>query len=132
LLLVSVTLNNIIQRNFQEEYQERKTEMDAITLAGNDILPLFVMDTVLPMQHVPLNIFEPRYRLMVPLSFSPCWFLTGEMSFAVLISTDVRKICCHIGQMEGFGPGLDVIAVSKICWICRCGVSWRETAAWAW
>jgi hypothetical protein len=63
--LVSVTLNNIIQRNFQEEYQERKTEMDAITLAGNDILPLFVMDTVLPMQHVPLNIFEPRYRLMV-------------------------------------------------------------------
>ncbi len=89
--------------------------MDAITLAGNDILPLFVMDTVLPMQHVPLNIFEPRYRLMVPLSFSPCWFLTGEMSFAVLISTDVRKICCHIGQMEGFGPGLAVIAVSKIC-----------------
>jgi hypothetical protein len=65
LLLVSVTLNNIIQRNFQEEYQERKTEMDAITLAGNDILPLFVMDTVLPMQHVALNIFEPRYRLMV-------------------------------------------------------------------
>ncbi|CAK9219340.1 unnamed protein product [Sphagnum jensenii] len=62
---ISVTLNNIIQRNFQEEYQERKTEMDAITLAGNDILPLFVMDTVLPMQHVALNIFEPRYRLMV-------------------------------------------------------------------
>ena len=41
--------------------------MDAITRADGETLPLFVMDVVLPMQHMILNIFEPRYRLMVCL-----------------------------------------------------------------
>jgi hypothetical protein len=63
--LFSVTLNNLIQRNFPEEYEERKAEMGAVTQAGGETLPLFVMDVVLPMQHMILNIFEPRYRLMV-------------------------------------------------------------------
>ncbi|KAG0559705.1 hypothetical protein KC19_10G124700 [Ceratodon purpureus] len=63
---VSVTLNNLIQRNFPEEYEERKAETDAaVTQAGGESLPLFVMDVVLPMQHMILNIFEPRYRLMI-------------------------------------------------------------------
>ncbi|KAL2636396.1 hypothetical protein R1flu_007875 [Riccia fluitans] len=62
---VSVTLNNLIQRSFPEEYKERKAEMDAVSLAGEEILPLFVMDIVLPSQRMALNIFEPRYRLMV-------------------------------------------------------------------
>lgn len=63
--LRSVTLNNLIQRNFPEEFEERKAEMEAVTLAGEEMLPLFVMDVVLPLQHMTLNIFEPRYRLMV-------------------------------------------------------------------
>ncbi|KAJ7558039.1 hypothetical protein O6H91_04G023100 [Diphasiastrum complanatum] len=62
---LSVTLNNVIQRSFPEEYAERKAESDAITLAENEILPLFVMDFVLPHEKMGLNIFEPRYRLMV-------------------------------------------------------------------
>ncbi|KAL3677592.1 hypothetical protein R1sor_027540 [Riccia sorocarpa] len=62
---VSVTLNNLIQRNFPEEYKERKVEMDAVSLGGEEILPLFVMDILLPAQRTALNIFEPRYRLMV-------------------------------------------------------------------
>uniref|UniRef100_A0A7I4AXZ7 Uncharacterized protein n=1 Tax=Physcomitrium patens TaxID=3218 RepID=A0A7I4AXZ7_PHYPA len=62
---VSVTLNNLIQRNFPEEFAERKAEMDAVSLAGGETLPLFVMDVVLPMQQLMLNIFEPRYRLMI-------------------------------------------------------------------
>ncbi|XP_024524849.1 LON peptidase N-terminal domain and RING finger protein 1-like isoform X1 [Selaginella moellendorffii] len=62
---VSVTLNNVIQRNFAEEYQDRKAEVDGMTLAGNEILPLFVMDFVVPFEKMCLNIFEPRYRLMV-------------------------------------------------------------------
>ncbi|KAF8399530.1 hypothetical protein HHK36_015397 [Tetracentron sinense] len=62
---ISVTLNNIIQKNFPEEYAERKSEHDSLTNLGVDLMPLFVMDVVLPCQKMQLNIFEPRYRLMV-------------------------------------------------------------------
>ncbi|XXG44408.1 hypothetical protein AAC387_Pa01g4223 [Persea americana] len=62
---ISVTLNNIIQKNFPEEYAERKSEHDSLINLGVDLMPLFVMDVVLPCQKLSLNIFEPRYRLMV-------------------------------------------------------------------
>ncbi|KAM7471436.1 hypothetical protein LguiA_009619 [Lonicera macranthoides] len=62
---ISVTLNSIIQKNFPEEYAERKSEHDSLTNLGVDFLPLFVMDVVLPCQKFHLNIFEARYRLMV-------------------------------------------------------------------
>ncbi|KAI4335956.1 hypothetical protein L6164_014548 [Bauhinia variegata] len=62
---ISVTLNNIIQKNFPEEYAERKQEHDSLAHFGVDLLPLFVMDVVIPCQKFPLHIFEPRYRLMV-------------------------------------------------------------------
>ncbi|KAJ4713056.1 LON peptidase N-terminal domain and RING finger protein [Melia azedarach] len=62
---ISVTLNNIIQKNFPEEYAERKSEHDSLTNLGVDLIPLFVMDVVVPCQKFPLHIFEPRYRLMV-------------------------------------------------------------------
>ncbi|KAL6010396.1 hypothetical protein ACLOJK_000827 [Asimina triloba] len=59
-----VTLNNIIQKNFPEEYADRKLEHQNLTNPGLDLVPLFVMDVVLPCQKLSLNIFEPRYRLM--------------------------------------------------------------------
>ncbi|KAE9604426.1 putative aminoacyltransferase, E1 ubiquitin-activating enzyme [Lupinus albus] len=62
---ISVTLKNIIQKNFPEEYAERKKEHDSLINFGVDLLPLFVMDVVIPCQKFPLNIFEPRYRLMI-------------------------------------------------------------------
>ncbi|KAK8511350.1 hypothetical protein V6N13_013765 [Hibiscus sabdariffa] len=62
---ISVTLNNIIQKNFPEEYNERRAEHDSLIHLGNDMIPLFVMDVVIPCQKFPLHIFEPRYRLMV-------------------------------------------------------------------
>uniref|UniRef100_A0A0E0KFJ4 RING-type domain-containing protein n=1 Tax=Oryza punctata TaxID=4537 RepID=A0A0E0KFJ4_ORYPU len=62
---ISVTLSNIIQKNFPEEYAERKSEHETMTYSGVDLMPLFVMDVVLPCQKMALNIFEPRYRLMV-------------------------------------------------------------------
>ncbi|KAK1435835.1 hypothetical protein QVD17_01605 [Tagetes erecta] len=62
---ISVTLKNIIERNFPEEYTERKMENDNLTNMGPDFLPLFVLDVVLPCQKFHLNIFEARYRLMV-------------------------------------------------------------------
>lgn len=62
---ISVTLKNIIERNFQAEYAERKLENESLTNMGPDLLPLFVLDVVLPCQKFHLNIFEARYRLMV-------------------------------------------------------------------
>ncbi|KAI8528872.1 hypothetical protein RHMOL_Rhmol12G0181300 [Rhododendron molle] len=61
----SFTLNNIIKKTFPEEYDERKLENESLTNPGGDFMPLFVMDVVLPCQKLHLNIFEPRYRLMV-------------------------------------------------------------------
>lgn len=62
---INVTLSAIIERNFPEEYTERKQEADATAVFGTEVLPMFVMDVVLPGQKMALNIFEPRYRLMV-------------------------------------------------------------------
>eukprot|EP00850_Spirogloea_muscicola_P020279 SM000211S06649 [mRNA] locus=s211:151531:156544:- [translate_table: standard] len=62
---ISVTLQALVERSFPEEYAERAAEMEALTSAGPQKLPMFVMDVVLPGQKVKLNIFEPRYRLMV-------------------------------------------------------------------
>ncbi|PHU24052.1 hypothetical protein BC332_09159 [Capsicum chinense] len=62
---ISVTLNNIIQKTFPEEYAERKAENDSLINLGVDLLPLFVMEVILPCEKLALNIFEPRYRLMV-------------------------------------------------------------------
>ena len=48
---------------------ERKAEQETLTHLGIHMLPLFVMDVVLPCQKLALNIFEPRYRLMVSYIF---------------------------------------------------------------
>ena len=76
--LDSVTLNNIIEKNFPQEYAERKLEHDSLTNYGADSIPLFVMDVIVPCQKFHLNIFEPRYRLMVSwssLSTFGCYIL---------------------------------------------------------
>ncbi|KAJ3673029.1 hypothetical protein LUZ60_006403 [Juncus effusus] len=62
---ISVVLNNVIQKNFPEEFSERKTEHENVIYSGLELMPLFVMDVILPCQKLQLNIFEPRYRLMV-------------------------------------------------------------------
>ncbi|KVH98501.1 Peptidase S16, lon N-terminal [Cynara cardunculus var. scolymus] len=64
---ISVTLMSIIERTFPEEYAERKLEHESLTIMAPDLIPLFVMDVVLPCQKLHLNIFEARYRLMVIL-----------------------------------------------------------------
>ena len=60
-----MTLNDIKQKKFPEEFAARKLENDTMTNFGVDMMPLFVMDGVLPFQKFPLPIFEPWYRLMV-------------------------------------------------------------------
>lgn len=68
-LPVSVTLKNIISRLFTDTYHQRKMEMDSQINDDMDpqtcFLPLFVLFTLFPGEKMSLNVFEPRYRLMI-------------------------------------------------------------------
>eukprot|EP01048_Picozoa_sp_COSAG05_P013465 COSAG05_NODE_1437_length_4887_cov_5.343150_3_plen_489_part_00 len=86
LLTVSFTLSRLLETVFPESYTERAAEAAAeaaeakasdpseddgdLPLAGrsstaDDVLPLFFLDSLLPRQHMRLNVFEIRYRLLV-------------------------------------------------------------------
>ncbi|KAG9439859.1 hypothetical protein H6P81_020024 [Aristolochia fimbriata] len=95
---ISVTLNNIIQKNFPEEYKERKLEHQSLTCLAVDLMPLFVMDVVLPCQKLSLNIFEPRYRLMVRRAMEG----NHRMGMVVLDSTtgSVADYACEVEITE--------------------------------
>lgn len=73
-LPVTVLLKELLEKTFPEEYAERRKEEqallasthdDAVDCQGRTRLPLFVMSALLPGEHMALNIFEPRYRLMI-------------------------------------------------------------------
>lgn len=67
-LAVTITLKNLLERSFPEEYEQRRREereAAAAAPAGDAPLPMFVMSMLLPGERMALNIFEPRYRLMV-------------------------------------------------------------------
>ncbi len=66
---VSKVLEQVIERLFPEEVGKIAAEEAAARLDGpadgrRDI-PLFVMSAILPCEPMALNIFEPRYRLLV-------------------------------------------------------------------
>ncbi|KAL4442724.1 hypothetical protein ABPG77_006718 [Micractinium sp. CCAP 211/92] len=65
-LAVTITLKNLLERSFPEEYEQRRQEeREAAAPASDAPLPIFVMSMLLPGERMALNIFEPRYRLMV-------------------------------------------------------------------
>ncbi|CAL2281022.1 unnamed protein product [Prunus armeniaca] len=68
--LFASVLTPSIQKKFTEEFAERKLENDTMTNFGVGLMPLFLMDGVLPFQKFPLPIFEPRYGLMVIIDSS--------------------------------------------------------------
>ena len=79
----SVSLQALLLRFFPRQTEERRCEEAAMAArlrgagvggavspqaapgVSTALLPLFVMDVVLPHQRMSLNVFEPRYRLMV-------------------------------------------------------------------
>lgn len=63
----SIVLKNIISSLFKEEYESRRKEIESEINKGDykTHLPLFVLCTLLPGEQMCLNIFEPRYRLMI-------------------------------------------------------------------
>lgn len=67
-LPVSVVLKNLLERAFSKEYAARMEEERGISSTMEQTcrrLPLFVMSPILPGERMALNIFEPRYRLMI-------------------------------------------------------------------
>lgn len=66
-LPVSVVLKNLLERSFPEDYAARREEELVVAAAAAEqaAMPLFVMSLILPGEKMALNIFEPRYRLMV-------------------------------------------------------------------
>ena len=67
-LPINLTLQSLLERCFPDEYKRRHEEEanGIIREEGRTpSLPLFVLSTVLPGETIALNIFEPRYRLMI-------------------------------------------------------------------
>lgn len=62
---ISVSLQSILSKHFPAETAERRDESTEEVNHGPCVLPLFVVDYVLPGQALALNVFEPRYRLMI-------------------------------------------------------------------
>ena len=63
---VSRALDALVRRNCANALAERIAESEAaIRVLEGGTLPLFVCSVSLPTAHVPLHIFEPRYRLLV-------------------------------------------------------------------
>lgn len=68
-LPVNISLKNILERCFPEEYALRKEEEQFIPVQESSgvrgQLPLFVLSPMMPGESMTLNVFEPRYRLMI-------------------------------------------------------------------
>ena len=99
-LAVNVTLRNIMEKHFTEEYKARAEEEKAKQVdqgTGKAIIPLFVMDVVLPLQRIALNIFEPRYRLLIRRAMS------GSRTFGMIgldrRGANILEVGCEV-QIE--------------------------------
>mmetsp|Transcript_39169 Transcript_39169/g.110907 ORF Transcript_39169/g.110907 Transcript_39169/m.110907 type:complete len:517 (+) Transcript_39169:175-1725(+) len=69
-LPVTVVLKSLLQRNFPDRYEARRLQEEEAARISEaaetaTAVPMFVMSSILPHEHMSLNIFEPRYRLMI-------------------------------------------------------------------
>ena len=94
---VNVTLRNVLRKHFGAEYDRRREEETAKGVdqaTGRAVVPLFVMDVVLPHQRMALNIFEPRYRLLVRRAMS------GSRTFGMIglrrRGDDILGVGCEV------------------------------------
>ena len=129
-MAVSLSLAQLLAEAFPEEYAARKTEdatdadpcpsdnsqsgsiANSSARSGADdtdesetTLPLFYLDSMLPRQRMSLNIFEPRYRLMV----RRC--LEGSRRFG-MVGVEWLTPLRHMGQ-RGVRHGVEVEIVEN-------------------
>lgn len=98
-LPVSIVFKNLLERSFPEEYEARRLEEAETTPAAAEpsSLPLFVMSPMLPGERMALNVFEPRYRLMVRR------VMAGARRFGMAtVNADhsLHEVCCEVEVTE--------------------------------
>lgn len=98
-LPVSIVFKNLLERSFPEEYEARRLEEAETTpvAAEPSSLPLFVMSPMLPGERMALNVFEPRYRLMVRR------VMAGARRFGMAtVNADhsLHEVCCEVEVTE--------------------------------
>jgi Lon protease-like protein len=63
---VTVIINDLVQKYKLDDYLERQKENEESKKLTTSNVPFFCLDYVLfPTSHLPLHIFEPKYRLMI-------------------------------------------------------------------
>eukprot|EP01024_Parvocaulis_polyphysoides_P054629 TRINITY_DN5527_c0_g2_i3.p1 TRINITY_DN5527_c0_g2~~TRINITY_DN5527_c0_g2_i3.p1 ORF type:complete len:479 (+),score=43.31 TRINITY_DN5527_c0_g2_i3:204-1439(+) len=114
-LPVTIVLHNLIKKVLPAEFEARRQEEEGQTISRGGILPVFVMDILFPGESIALNIFEPRYRLMI----RRC--LEGNQKFAMAISRSgsLEEIATEvqIRECQPLADGrfyLEVVGVSRI------------------
>jgi Lon protease-like protein len=101
-LPVTIVLRNLLQAAFPEDYQGRaaeEAEVTGLSPSEGDVLtlPLFVMCAMLPGETMALNVFEPRYRLMVRR------VLEGSRRFGMATvnhSHQLHDVACEVEIVE--------------------------------
>ena len=118
----SLTLSRLLEATFPAEYEARRKE-DAAEAGdeatepagggegaagefGEAVLPIFYLDPMLPRQRLQLNIFEPRYRLMV----RRC--LEGSRRFG-MVGVGWQSPLRHMGGGGGMRYGVEVEIVES-------------------
>jgi len=96
---VTAALCQILQSSFPEEYEARRQEERA-QFSGQEgegeeqPLPLFVMTSIFPGEEISLNIFEPRYRLLVRRS------MEGSRKLGMGAVDSSRQLCDVATELE--------------------------------
>jgi len=97
----SVVLRNICKQNFPKQYEERDSAVQQKRSENpSRILPLFILEPLLPFQEMTLYIFEDRYRGMI----ARC--LENDMLFGMRDSNDTNfgvevRITRYVPQPDG-------------------------------
>jgi len=95
---ISVTLTKLLETAFPKEYTKRRVELQSETQqqreeANDDdassILPIFYLDPMLPRQQMTLNIFEPRYVLMISRCLAEGY--NNNKCFGMIGNTNMRQ-----------------------------------------
>ena len=115
-LPVNIALKNILERCFPEEYETRKEEEKASVVAQEgavEQLPLFVLSPIMPGETVNLNVFEPRYRLMIRR------VMEGNKKFGIISmrgNNALAPVGCEVDivEIEAVPDGRYVIEVKGV------------------
>jgi Lon protease-like protein len=70
---VTVTLKNILEKLFPQEYKTREQEVKAEETEESMRLPLFIMGGIcFPGEDFPMHVYDPRYRIMLKRVMQGC------------------------------------------------------------